>query len=174
MGPSLGAQARRSGRACVMAGLARCRYPVEKERPLDADDFLRFAACGAACGCTAHAFLVPIDVVKTRMQSEPKRYPDMVSTFGTLVEEEVRRIVRAHRRPPRSFLPLCSRRRAHDSSMTKALEAVFPTMEFHTSVFVCISPSLSLLRTSCSLLHRWRDRCEVDSWLRGDTRESPD
>lgn len=65
------------------------RYPVEKERPLDAGVFLRFAACGAACGSTAHAFLIPIDVVKTRMQSEPKKYPDMVSTFGTLVKEEV-------------------------------------------------------------------------------------
>eukprot|EP00752_Nemacystus_decipiens_P011093 g9855.t1 len=66
----------------------RTRYPVEKERPLDAGVFLRFAACGAACGSTAHAFLIPIDVVKTRMQSEPKKYPDMVSTFGTLVKEE--------------------------------------------------------------------------------------
>ncbi|CAM9165431.1 unnamed protein product, partial [Scytosiphon promiscuus] len=66
----------------------RTRYPVEKERPLDASVFLRFAACGAACGSTAHAFLIPIDVVKTRMQSEPKKYPDMVSTFGTLVKEE--------------------------------------------------------------------------------------
>lgn len=66
---------------------------MEKERPLDAGVFLRFAACGAACGSTAHAFLVPIDVVKTRMQSEPKKYPDMVSTFSTLVKEEVRTIV---------------------------------------------------------------------------------
>eukprot|EP00904_Undaria_pinnatifida_P009784 jgi/Undpi1/5936/HiC_scaffold_2.g01210.m1 len=66
----------------------RARYPVEKERPLDASVFLRFAACGAACGSTAHAFLVPIDVVKTRMQSEPKKYPNMISTFGTLVKEE--------------------------------------------------------------------------------------
>ncbi|CAM9974554.1 unnamed protein product, partial [Laminaria digitata] len=66
----------------------RARYPVEKERPLDASVFLRFAACGAVCGSTAHAFLVPIDVVKTRMQSEPKKYPDMVSTFSTLVKEE--------------------------------------------------------------------------------------
>ncbi|CAM9823111.1 unnamed protein product [Ectocarpus sp. 12 AP-2014] len=66
----------------------RTRYPVEKERPLDASVFLRFAACGAACGSTAHAFLIPIDVVKTRMQSEPKRYPDTMSTFRTLVKEE--------------------------------------------------------------------------------------
>ncbi|CAM9426483.1 unnamed protein product, partial [Ectocarpus fasciculatus] len=66
----------------------RTRYPVEKERPLDASVFLRFAACGAACGSTAHAFLIPIDVVKTRMQSEPKRYPDTMSTFSTLVKEE--------------------------------------------------------------------------------------
>lgn len=69
---------------------ARIRYPVEKERPLDAAVFLRFAACGAVCGSTAHATLIPIDVVKTRMQSEPKKYPDMVSTFDTLVKEEVR------------------------------------------------------------------------------------
>lgn len=68
----------------------RTRYPVEKERPLDAGVFLRFAACGAACGSTAHAFLIPIDVIKTRMQSEPKKYPDMVAAFGTLVKEEVR------------------------------------------------------------------------------------
>lgn len=66
------------------------RYPVEKERPLDAAVFLRFAACGAACGSSAHTFLIPIDVVKTRMQSEPKKYPDMLSTFQTLVKEEVR------------------------------------------------------------------------------------
>lgn len=63
---------------------------MEKERPLDAAVFLRFAACGAACGSSAHAFLIPIDVVKTRMQSEPQKYPDMLSTFQTLVEEEVR------------------------------------------------------------------------------------
>lgn len=63
---------------------------MEKERPLDVSVFLRFAACGAACGSTAHAFLIPIDVVKTRMQSEPKRYPDTMSTFSTLVKEEVR------------------------------------------------------------------------------------
>lgn len=68
---------------------AGIRYPVEKERPLDAAVFLRFAACGAVCGSTAHGFLIPIDVVKTRMQSEPKKYPDMTSTFGTLVKEEV-------------------------------------------------------------------------------------
>lgn len=65
------------------------RYPVEKEKALDASVFLRFAACGAACGSTAHAFLIPLDVVKTRMQSEPRRYPDVVSAFKTLVEEEV-------------------------------------------------------------------------------------
>ncbi|KAG5185410.1 hypothetical protein JKP88DRAFT_194574 [Tribonema minus] len=66
----------------------RARYPVEKERPLDVGVFLRFAACGAACGATAHAVLIPIDVVKTRMQSEPRKYPGMVSTFKTLLEEE--------------------------------------------------------------------------------------
>lgn len=70
---------------------------MEKERPLDASVFLRFAACGAACGSTAHAFLIPIDVVKTRMQSEPKRYPDTMSTFRTLVKEEVR-VLRARLR----------------------------------------------------------------------------
>lgn len=69
------------------------RYPVEKERPLDASVFLRFAACGALCGSTAHAALIPIDVVKTKMQAEPKKYPDVVSTFNTLVKEEVRVMV---------------------------------------------------------------------------------
>jgi solute carrier family 25 (mitochondrial phosphate transporter), member 3 len=66
----------------------RARYPVEKEKPLDLNIFLRFAACGAACGTAAHAVLIPIDVVKTRMQSEPKRYPSMGATFTTLLAEE--------------------------------------------------------------------------------------
>lgn len=42
---------------------------MEKERPLDAAVFFRFAACGAACGTTAHALLIPIDVVKTRYEN---------------------------------------------------------------------------------------------------------
>jgi solute carrier family 25 phosphate transporter 3 len=62
----------------------RTRYPVERERPLDASVYLRFAACGAACGSAAHMVLVPIDVVKTRMQSEPKKYPRMAGTFRRL------------------------------------------------------------------------------------------
>lgn len=66
----------------------RARYPVEKERPLDLSVFLRFAACGATCGATAHALLIPIDVVKTRMQSDSKKYPGMVSTFNTLLRDE--------------------------------------------------------------------------------------
>eukprot|EP00953_Heterococcus_sp_UTEX-ZZ885_P001639 1408-Heterococcus_DN1.PRE.1 len=66
----------------------RARYPVEKEKPLDLNVFLRFAACGAACGTAAHAVLIPIDVVKTRMQSEPKRYPSMGATFKTVLAEE--------------------------------------------------------------------------------------
>lgn len=63
---------------------------MEKEKALDTNVFLRFAACGAACGSMAHAVLIPLDVVKTRMQSEPRRYPDVITAFKTLVKEEVR------------------------------------------------------------------------------------
>ena len=31
---------------------------------------------------------MPIDVVKTRMQSEPERYPSMLPTFRKLLKEE--------------------------------------------------------------------------------------
>lgn len=41
---------------------------MEKERDLDASVFWRFALSGAVCCGTAHAFLVPLDVVKTKMQ----------------------------------------------------------------------------------------------------------
>ncbi|CAM9800459.1 unnamed protein product, partial [Chrysoparadoxa australica] len=66
----------------------RARSPIEKERVLSAATFARFAACGAGSSALAHAFLVPIDVVKTRMQSDPAKYATMLGSFTKLVEEE--------------------------------------------------------------------------------------
>lgn len=49
---------------------------VYKERPLGANDYALFALSGAA-GCSfTHSLVIPLDVVKTRAQTEPERYKD--------------------------------------------------------------------------------------------------
>ena len=65
----------------------KARDPVEKERELDATVFWRFALCGALCCSTAHAILVPLDVVKTKMQASPSKYPSFVSATRRIVDE---------------------------------------------------------------------------------------
>lgn len=65
----------------------KARDPVEKERELDADVFWRFALCGALCCSTAHALLVPLDVVKTKMQASPRRYPSFVQSTKRIIDE---------------------------------------------------------------------------------------
>lgn len=65
----------------------KARDPVEKERELDATVFWRFALCGALCCSTAHAVLVPLDVVKTKMQASPSKYPSFVSATRRIVDE---------------------------------------------------------------------------------------
>jgi uncharacterized membrane protein YgcG len=65
----------------------KARDPVEKERELDATVFWRFALCGALCCSTAHAVLVPLDVVKTKMQARPSKYPSFLSATRRIVDE---------------------------------------------------------------------------------------
>lgn len=66
----------------------RGRSPVERERKLTADTILRFAASGAICCSGAHLLLTPIDVVKTKVQTDPERYPGILSSFKTVLDEE--------------------------------------------------------------------------------------
>jgi hypothetical protein len=65
----------------------KARDPVEKERELDASVFWRFAVSGALCCSTAHAFLIPLDVVKTKMQADPVKYPTFVGASKRIYEE---------------------------------------------------------------------------------------
>jgi solute carrier family 25 (mitochondrial phosphate transporter), member 3 len=60
---------------------------VEKERDLDSSVFWRFAACGAVCCSTAHAFLIPLDVVKTKMQADPNRYRTVLESTKEILKE---------------------------------------------------------------------------------------
>jgi len=49
---------------------------VYKERPLGVNDYALFALSGAA-GCSfTHSLVIPLDVVKTRAQTEPEKYKD--------------------------------------------------------------------------------------------------
>ena len=50
--------------------------PVEQRIPLQQDTGAKIFLAGGLCSATAHTALVPIDVVKTRMQAEPTVYQD--------------------------------------------------------------------------------------------------
>ena len=65
----------------------RGRSPIEKDKLLNLDNLLRFALSGALCSSMVHLVLTPLDVVKTNLQTNPKKYPDPVSAFNTLLEE---------------------------------------------------------------------------------------
>jgi len=60
--------------------------PVKKEYGFDT--YLRFGFAGALCCSITHTAVVPMDVVKTRMQTEAGRYKSMVHGFRTIVAEE--------------------------------------------------------------------------------------
>lgn len=62
--------------------------PVERQTPLSAGDAARIFLSGGLCGSAAHTALVPIDVVKTRLQSDPGRYAGPIDCVQTLSREE--------------------------------------------------------------------------------------
>ncbi|CAM9556013.1 unnamed protein product [Ectocarpus sp. 13 AM-2016] len=71
-----------------MAFGARGPFPTSKERILTAADFAVFAACGAV-GCTStHLTVIPLDVVKTRLQTDPGRYSGLAGGVTTIAKEE--------------------------------------------------------------------------------------
>ncbi len=65
----------------------RGRSPIEREKTLDLSSFLRFCASGAICASGAHLVLTPLDVVKTKIQTDPENYPGVVATFQKLLEQ---------------------------------------------------------------------------------------
>jgi len=64
------------------------QFPVEKERKLDASIYAKFALSGSISAATAHLFLIPIDVVKTKIQSRPSEYTGLVQGFKKVIAEE--------------------------------------------------------------------------------------
>ncbi|GAM27582.1 hypothetical protein SAMD00019534_107580 [Acytostelium subglobosum LB1] len=56
--------------------------------PLTFNLFLKYGMAGAL-GCSiTHSAVVPLDVVKTRLQTNPAKYTGMVSGFSTIIKEE--------------------------------------------------------------------------------------
>jgi len=66
----------------------RGRSPIEREKNLDTSTILRFMASGAICSSLAHVTLTPIDVVKTKVQTDDRYNSGIVGTFRQVWEEE--------------------------------------------------------------------------------------
>lgn len=62
------------------------RSPIEREKTLSIDTYLRFVASGAVCCSGVHLVLTPIDVVKTKVQSNPAEYPGVVTAFQKILK----------------------------------------------------------------------------------------
>jgi len=65
----------------------RGRSPIERDLTLDLTSFVRFIASGAVCASGAHFVLTPLDVVKTKLQTDPANYPGVVTAFRKLLKE---------------------------------------------------------------------------------------
>jgi solute carrier family 25 phosphate transporter 3 len=64
----------------------RGRSPIEREMELGVATYLRFVASGAVCCSGVHLALTPIDVVKTKVQTDPDNYPGIVRGFKKQLE----------------------------------------------------------------------------------------
>jgi solute carrier family 25 phosphate transporter 3 len=65
----------------------RGRSPIERDMQLGISSYLRFAASGAICCSGVHLALTPIDVVKTKVQTDPVKYPGVGRTFQKVFQE---------------------------------------------------------------------------------------
>jgi hypothetical protein len=66
----------------------RGRSPIERERQLDVASYLRFCLSGAICCAGVHLIVTPIDVVKTKVQTNPEKYPGAVAAFKKVVTDD--------------------------------------------------------------------------------------
>jgi len=65
----------------------RGRSPIERDRDLGLEAYLRFVASGAICCSGVHLALTPIDVVKTKCQTNPEKYPGIIGGFKRVLSE---------------------------------------------------------------------------------------
>jgi solute carrier family 25 (mitochondrial phosphate transporter), member 3 len=66
----------------------RGRSPIEREMQLGLATYLRFSASGAICCSAVHLAVTPIDVVKTKVQTNPAKYNGIISSFKKVLDEE--------------------------------------------------------------------------------------
>jgi len=65
------------------------RSPVEREKAVGLEGYLRLASSGALCTGVVRAVLHPIDLVKCRSQSLPDQYPNIIQGFKKCKEENI-------------------------------------------------------------------------------------
>ncbi|GMH96304.1 hypothetical protein TrVE_jg3717 [Triparma verrucosa] len=66
----------------------RGRSPIEREKNLSTNTYLRFMVSGALCCSVVHLGVTPLDVVKTKLQTDPVNYPGPIIAFKKVVNEE--------------------------------------------------------------------------------------
>lgn len=64
------------------------RSPIEKNQRISISTFLRFVLSGAICASGVHLALTPLDVVKTKVQIYPERYPKILPSFQSVWKDE--------------------------------------------------------------------------------------
>ncbi len=66
----------------------RGRNPIEREKKIDVSTLLRFSLSGAICASAVNLVLTPLDVVKTKVQIAPEKYPKILPAFQSVAKDE--------------------------------------------------------------------------------------
>jgi len=66
----------------------RARSPIERDRKLGWSEYLRFGLSGAICLSGVCLTLTPLDVVKTKIQTNPAKYTTLLPSFREIYQNE--------------------------------------------------------------------------------------
>lgn len=66
----------------------RGQSPIERKMELGIATCLQIAMQGAICCSAVHLALTPIDVAKTKVQTDPVQHPGVISSLKKVLEEE--------------------------------------------------------------------------------------
>ena len=64
------------------------REPIMRDMELGPAAYFRFVLSGAICCSGVHLAVTPIDVVKTKVQADPVKYPGIIKSFRQVLQEE--------------------------------------------------------------------------------------